>query len=89
MTFMICRNRVKDYETWKSVFDSHKDLHIKAGMQLTNIWREINDPNNIFFNFIVEDIEKAEACITTPEAEQAGRAAGVIDGEYYYANSVI
>ena len=51
MTFMMCRNHVKDYEIWKAVFDSHKDLHNKAGMQLANIWRDINDPNNKFFQF--------------------------------------
>ena len=58
-------------------------------MQLAKILRDINDPNNIFFNFMVEDVERAEAFIAVPESEPAGEEAGVVDGEYYYAKKVI
>ena len=30
MTYMLCRNRVKDFARWKAVFSSHADAHREA-----------------------------------------------------------
>jgi len=37
MTFMLCRTRVKDYPTWKAVFDSHADAHRAAAGQAAGV----------------------------------------------------
>ena len=84
MTYMLCRNQVRDYETWKGVFDSHKEAHQKAGLQLERIWQDADNPNNVFFLFEVEDRKKAEAFISDPVSAKAGKDAGVIDGNYHF-----
>jgi hypothetical protein len=81
---MLCRNKVQDYEVWRRIFDSHKPLHLKAGLQLSKIWRSMEDDRNIFFLFEILDLEKARVFVSAPDNEQIGRDAGVIDGEILY-----
>ena len=81
MTHMLCRNRVEDFEQWKAVFVSHAEAHKDAGLRLVNIWRSVEEPNNIFFMFEVASMDKAHEFISNPEAAKAGEASGVIDGE--------
>jgi len=84
---MLCRNRVADFATWKSFFDSHASAHGAAGLHLVNLWRGMEDPNNVFFLFRIESIERANAFIGAPEAAAAGKSSGVLDGEYHFIES--
>ena len=49
--------------------------------------RELEQPDNVFFLFEVEDVAKARAFITSPTAAEVGKASGVIDGEYHFLQS--
>ncbi|MBZ5607749.1 MAG: hypothetical protein LAP38_05795 [Acidobacteriia bacterium] len=84
MTYMLCRNRVADFSQWKAVFASHRAAHQRAGLRLVNIWRGVEEPNNIFFLFEVASLDKAREFIGNPEAAKAAAASGVIDGEYHF-----
>ena len=81
---LLCRNRVEDYSRWRQVFDSHAEAHREAGLQLIHLWRELEDPANIFFVFRVSSVDRARAFIRDPAAAETGAAAGVLDGEYYF-----
>jgi hypothetical protein len=87
MIVMLCRNRVTDFSKWKGVFDSHAHAHRDAGLHLRNIWREAEEPNNVFFLFEVTDTKKARAFINNPAAAQAAKTSGVLDGEYHFLES--
>ena len=84
MTYMLCRNRVADFEQWRTVFASHEEAHREAGLRLVSIWRSVEEPNNVFFMFGVASLDKARAFISNPEAAQAGDASGVVEGEYHF-----
>ena len=84
MLTMLNRNRVEDYSKWKQVFDSQDSAAREAGLHLTDLWRDIEDPNNVFFIFRVSDLKKARAFISAPEATEVGRKAGVLDGEIHF-----
>jgi hypothetical protein len=88
MLYMICRNRLARFEKWKRVIDSHANAHRGAGIHLRHLWREVEDPNNVFFVFEVDDIQRARAFISAPEAAEAGKTAGVLDGEYHFAEDL-
>ena len=88
MTYMLCRNGLVDFARWKRVFDSHAEAHRAAGLNLLHLWRSLDDPNNAFFLFEVKSIEKARAFIRAPEAAEAGRASGVIDGEMHFLEEI-
>jgi len=84
MIYMLCRNRVVDFSRWKTVFASHAAAHQEAGLRLVNVWRTVDEPNNVFFMFEVASVDKAREFISNPEAAKAGAASGVLDGEYHF-----
>jgi hypothetical protein len=84
MTVMLCRNKVVNFDKWKMVFDSHTSAQHDSGLRLTNMWRDMDDPNNVFFIFEVSDIDKAKAFINNPTAIEAGQISGVLDGECHF-----
>ena len=81
---LLCRNRVKDFDTWWEIFEAHALDHQVSGLTLQRLWRSLDDPNNVFFLFRVEDRERAEAFLNAPESAEAGERAGVIDGEFHF-----
>lgn len=87
MVVMLCRNRVADFEKWKSVFDSNAPAARDAGLRLMNLWRDVEEPNNVFFLFEVKDTDKARAFITDPAAAESGKKSGVLDGECHFLES--
>lgn len=87
MTEFLCRNRVEDYTKWRTVFDSHAEAHREAGFKLLRVWRALDDPQNVFFLFEVESVEKAQEFIDDPAAAEGAAQAGVIDGEYFFLQS--
>jgi hypothetical protein len=52
-----------------------------------NLWRGVAEPNNVFFLFEVTDLDKAQAFISNPASAEAGKASGVLDGEYHFLES--
>ena len=87
MMVMLCRNRVANFEKWKSVFDSNTPALRDAGLRLMNLWRDVEEPNNVFLLFEVKDTDKARAFITDPAAAEAGKRSGVLDGECHFLES--
>ena len=84
MTYMLCRNRVANFSQWKAVFDSNSEVAEDAGLRLVNIWRSVEEPNNVFLMFKIASIDKAREFISSPEAAKTGEASGVVDGECHF-----
>lgn len=87
MKYMLCRNRVTDYQRWRNVFDSHASAQRDAGMRVVHVWRKVDEPNNIFFLFEIDDIAAVHAFMDEPAATRGRKDAGVIDGEYFFLDS--
>jgi hypothetical protein len=82
MNYMLCRNRVRNFDYWKGVFDSHADAHRAAGLKLVHLWYELNSPRNVFFLFEVEDFERARAFLDTFDTAASARESGLIEGDF-------
>jgi hypothetical protein len=87
MVFLLCRNRVEDFQKWKSVFDSHAQAHRDSGLHLVSMWRCVEEPNNVFFMFGIADMDKAKSFLNDPASAEAGRESGVVDGEFHFIES--
>ena len=87
MIVMLCRNLVADFAKWKAVFASHASAHREAGLRLMNLWRGLEDANNVYFLFEVTDMDKARAFISNPAAGEAAKTSGVLEGEYHFLES--
>jgi len=72
---------VKDFDHWKSVFDANLEPPRAAGPTLSHVWRSIDDPNDVFSLFEVEDRGRAESFMQAPESAATGVEAGVIGTE--------
>jgi hypothetical protein len=84
MKHMLCRNRVRNFDTWKRVFDSHADAHRAAGLKLVHLWQDDESPSQVFFLFEVEDAARARAFMDRPDAQTAARESGLIEGEFHF-----
>lgn len=65
-TYMLCRHKVIDYDRWKPVFDANAPALHQAGLNVEFHWRGIDDPNEVFILFAVDDVDRARAFVTSP-----------------------
>lgn len=84
MTQMLCRNKVRDYASWKEAFDSHREAQEAAGLVLKQMWRNMDDMSEVFFLFTVADIDQARAFISAEPPEDALEKYGVMDGNIWF-----
>jgi len=78
MAYMLVRHSVKDYEAWKSVFDSKRDLRKRYGEKSYQILRDAKSPNELVSLFAWDSLEKAREYASSPELKEAMADAGVI-----------
>lgn len=81
---LLVRNRVKDFASWKQVFDADADRAARAGLTLLDIWRDADDPNEVFFMLAVESKARAQAFMADPASAESGERSGVIDGDAHF-----
>jgi len=84
MKYMLCRNKVADFGAWKDVFDSHAEAQRQSGLHLKNLWRGLDDPNEVFMLFEVTDIEKARSFVSSPKVPEAQRQSGLLQKPQIY-----
>jgi len=85
---MLVMNRVQDYETWRKEFDNEDARAKKFGLTVDRVWRDVDDPQVVYFTLNVESRERAEAFTSDPESAKVGERAGVIDGWIRYIDAV-
>ena len=81
---LLVRNRVADYDQWRTCFDEDLGPAAKYGLTLDALWQDAADPNNVFFLFDVRTVEEANAFMARPESQAMGVRAGVLDGEFSF-----
>lgn len=84
MTYMLCRHKVADYDHWKLIFDSNSLAQQNAGLKVELHWRGIEDPNEVFILFAVDDIERAKTFVTPPEPTDARQKPGLFNKPVVY-----
>jgi hypothetical protein len=87
MKYMLCRNRVEDYQAWRQVFDSHAEAQREAGMRVVNVGRAADEPNNVFFLFAIDSVEGVNDFMSQPIAAEGRERARVIDGDFHFLDS--
>ncbi|MFN2291243.1 MAG: antibiotic biosynthesis monooxygenase [Anaerolineae bacterium] len=74
---MFVRHSVKDYDEWKSVFDSVSDLRKRNGELSYQILREDNGSGRVFALFEWDNLDNARKYAASPELKAAMERAGV------------
>ena len=84
---LLVRNRVKDADVWKRVFDAQAAAGAAAGVTVLQVWRSVDAPDQVFFLLDVEDRKRAEAYMASPESAAVGVEAGALDGEVHFLDA--
>ena len=77
MAYMVVRHSVQDYDAWKSVFDSVRDLRKRNGEMSYQILREDNGSNALVALFEWDNLDNARRYAASPELKEAMQRAGV------------
>lgn len=88
MPYMLVRNTVSDFDTWKAVFDEQGPAAAEAGFDLIHLWRSMDDPHEVFFLLRFDEVKRARAYLEAPHQPGVGERAGVTDGEIWYLQDV-
>jgi heme-degrading monooxygenase HmoA len=75
---LIVQHKVRDYDTWKPVFDEHGDVRRRHGATGHVLYRSIDDPNDITIVNHFPSREAAEAFAADPSLKEAMDRGGVI-----------
>jgi hypothetical protein len=57
---VIINQKVKDWDTWKKAFDSHKQARMDAGLTDRAVSQAVGDPHMVSVVLVVSDMKKAE-----------------------------
>ena len=75
---LIVQHRVRDYDTWKPAFDEHGDIRRRHGATGHELYRGLDDPNEITIVNHFHSREQAEAFAADPSLKEAMERGGVI-----------
>jgi heme-degrading monooxygenase HmoA len=78
MAYMLVRQEVQDYETWKSFFDMGGDLRRRNGAKSYRILRSENGSSEVFALFEWDNLDNARRFASSAELKEAMQRAGVV-----------
>lgn len=59
MNYLLGQFKV-DIKLWKQVVNSDTALHKEAGMHFQRVWKNVDNPGEIFFLFRLENVARAK-----------------------------
>ncbi len=78
MISVIVQHEVRDYDTWKPVFDEHGTVRKQHGATSHEIYRSLDNPNEVMIVNHFESREQGEAFVSDPSLPEAMQRGGVI-----------
>ena len=79
MPYLLVRQKVLDYEQWKSAFDAHSVIRQANGSRGGQVFRNASDPNELFVLLEWDVLERARQFTQSEEWREVMQRAGVID----------
>jgi len=79
MQYALVRHKVADYNKWKPAFDEHGAARKANGICGHQLWRNIDDPNEILILVEVDDLEKVRQFVQSDDLQEAMQRSGVAD----------
>ncbi len=79
MPYVLVRHKVEDYTTWKPMFDEGELDRRAVGSKGGYVFRNVDDPNEVFILMEVTDLEQARHAAQSEEMRQSMQRAGVAD----------
>ena len=67
MAMIFLKQKVKDYQTWKSSFDKQADARELFGCKGCRIFRDLHDPDEVILFLELENIGGARQFVQSPD----------------------
>ena len=77
MITVIVQHTVRDYDTWKSVFDEHGDVRRRHGATGHQLYQGADNPNEVTILNQFPTREQADAFASDPSLPEAMKRGGV------------
>ncbi len=74
---LMVKHKVKDWDAWKKVFDSHKQARMDAGLTDRVLAHTVGDDHRVTIVFAVADMTKAKAFINSKDLKDKMKEGGV------------
>jgi hypothetical protein len=74
---LMIRSKVKDWDAWKKVFDTHKQTWADAGLTDRVVAHSVGDTHNVTLVFAVADMDKANAFLNSQDLKDRMKESGV------------
>lgn len=78
MIHTLIRQKVKDFDEWKKIFDDDDKNRKSAGSMGGHVFRSLDDPNEAFVLIEYNDLDKAKKFFGSDELKETMKTAGVI-----------
>jgi heme-degrading monooxygenase HmoA len=79
MRYLLVRQKVAEFDRWKSAYDAHLPSRQMAGLKEQHLLRNIDEPGEVLILFEVEDLQKAREFVDSADLRTAMEKAGVVD----------
>ena len=77
MALLSVLHRVRDYSSWKAVYDALDELQRDWGVTVGSVHQLVEDPNTVLVPRSFATVAQAQGFLTSREVELAMRRAGV------------
>jgi len=71
------RGKIRDYGTWRSVFDERRAIRKAAGSKGDRVFRSADNPNELVILLEWDDLKKAREFAQSDDLKKAQERAGV------------
>lgn len=79
MAHILIEHKVKDFASWKTVFDSNAEFRRSSGEKSYHIFRPNGNGNDVTLLFEWSSLKEAEKFFASLELKSAMQRAGVVD----------
>jgi heme-degrading monooxygenase HmoA len=80
MSLLVVHHRVRDFDSWKPVFDEHESSRREHGAKHHWVYRTVDDPNDVVVAVEFRSENDAREFVQDPSLREAMEKAGV-EGE--------
>lgn len=79
MYHVMARLKVSDFKVWKEAYDRGRSLREAMGIRAFNLWRSVDDPQDVVLLLHATHVDKAKTYFSSDELAQRMAAAGVTE----------
>ncbi len=78
MVTVLLTTEVKDYESWRKIFDAGEPLRTSSNVSINAVYTSVDNPNKVILISEVPTIEAMQAFMQNPQLAADMEAGGVI-----------